>query len=404
MKILQLCNKVPYPEKDGGVIAINTLTQALTRSGCKVKMLAMNTSKHYVDTHSIPEAFRNETHMETVNVDTDIKALHAFGSLITGKSYNISRFYSKEYKTKLEALLTSEKFDIIQLEGLYLTPYIPFIKALTKAPIVLRAHNTEWIIWQMLANKEKPGLKKWYLSHLTKQLKEYEGVAINLCDGITVFTQTDKDNFIKMGCKVPVEVIPFGINLANYRPLSHNNSNTLFYLGALDWMPNIQGLDWFLNNVWTKVHSAFPELKFHVGGRNMPDRYKNSTYPGVTFHGEVENAKEFIGAYTIMVVPLFAGSGIRIKIIEGMALQKPIITTSVGIEGIDCKNGQDILLADKTDEFYNAIKKLIDNPALEEQIAINGRTYVETRHDIGNITNNLLQFYQSLIGNGPAIS
>lgn len=404
MKILQLCNKVPYPEKDGGVIAINTLTRALIHSGCIVKMLAMNTPKHYVDIHSIPEVFLNETRLETVNVNTDVTAFKAFDALISGKSYNISRFYSDVYKTKLEGILRSEKFDIIQLEGLYLTPYVPYIKALTKAPVILRAHNTEWLIWQMLANKEKPGLKKWYLSHLTKKLKEYETKAINLCDGITVFTQTDKDNFIKMGCKAPIEIIPFGIDISTYQPLPRNNSNTLFFIGALDWLPNLQGLDWFLNNVWPKIHDSYPELKFHVGGRNMPDRYKDANYPGVVFHGEIESARDFMNNYGIMIVPLFAGSGIRVKIIEGMALQKPIITTSVGVEGIDCKNGQDILIANTPDEFYNAVKKLIDASNLVAQVALNGRKYVEIRHDISKITENLLLFYKSLNTNKPVIS
>ncbi|HXB13637.1 MAG TPA: glycosyltransferase family 4 protein [Bacteroidia bacterium] len=404
MKILQLCNKLPYPEKDGGAIAINTLTHSLLDAGCQVKMLAMNTKKHFTDIDSIPEKFRKDTGLETVLMDTTVKARKALLALLRGKSYNISRFYSADFRHKLESILKAEQYDVIQLEGLYLTPYIRSIRKITKAPIILRAHNVEWKIWQMLSQEEKKPLKKTYLLSLSKMLKAYETKAINKCDGLTVFTQTDKKQFIEMGCTVPIEVFPFGIALTNYIPALAAKTPTLFYIGSLDWMPNLHGLEWFLKHVWNKVHLAYPNAEFHVAGRSMPKTLKKEDYPGVLFHGEIEDAYAFMKEHGVQLVPLFAGSGIRIKIIEGMALQKAIITTSVGIEGIDCVHGQDAIVANTSGEFFEAIKSFLDDANYSQQIASNARKYIETAHNISNITSNLLVFYKQLIPEKAVVS
>src|ERR1700723_1317056 len=147
MKVLQISNKIPYPEKDGGVIAINAITEGLLKAGCEVKVLAMNTRKHFMRIDSIPQKFRNDRHLETVTIDTDVKPLPALIALFTGKSYNISRFKSEDFSKKLTATLKNESFDIIHLEGLYLAPYLPVIRQYNKAPVIMRAHNIEWKIW-----------------------------------------------------------------------------------------------------------------------------------------------------------------------------------------------------------------------------------------------------------------
>ncbi len=396
MKVLQLSNKVPYPEKDGGVIAISALSRGLIEAGCQVKLLALNTKKHFVDINSIPKEFRESIQLETVEINTTINAFKALAALISNKSYNISRFESKEFDRKLTDILQKEKFDIIQLEGLYLGPYIPIIRKHSNAAIILREHNVEWKIWEWLAKEERNILKKWYLRKLTKQLKAYEEGTLNTCDGVATITKNDKALLIESGCKVPIAYIPFGIDISAYAP-KENNSNRLFYIGALDWLPNLQGLDWFFKNVWNTIHTVFPAVEFHVAGRNMPESLRNSNYPGVVFHGEVESAKIFMDNYDIMLVPLFAGSGVRVKIIEGMAMGRPIVTTSVGIEGIECTYGQDALVADIPEKFGEAILACLKDENLKNKLGKNARKFAETNNDIKKITSDLIEFYKEVI-------
>ena len=124
---------------------------------------------------------------------------------------------------------------------------------------------------------------------------------------------------------------------------------------------------------------------------------KKRVVNGIYFHGEVDDVFAYVKQYNIMAVPLLAGSGIRVKIIEGMALGKPVITTSVGIEGIECKNGSDVLIANTSVEFVEAIEKCINDPGFTKQLADNGRKFTEEHHDIDKITQNLIQFYNERI-------
>jgi polysaccharide biosynthesis protein PslH len=397
MKILQVSNKIPYPEKDGGAIAINAITEGLIAIGCEVILLAMNTKKHFIKADSIPQKFRNDRHLETVEIDTSVKPINAFIALLKGESYNISRFQSEDFNKKLTGILKKDKFDIIQLEGLYLAPYLEVIRKNSKAPVIVRAHNIEWKIWQKLAIEEKNSIKKWYLSKLYKGLKKYEEAVVNKFDGIATITTQDLEYLKQIRCETPAVNIPFGIDISKYTTKETRNSNSLFYIGALDWLPNLQGLDWFLMNVWDRVQAKFPDVQFHVAGRNMPESFHRDNYPGVVFHGEVEDAKTFIEDYDIMLVPLLAGSGVRVKIIQGMAMGKPIITTNVGVEGIECKFGQDILVANTPDEFAGAIVNCFSNYEVKNSLGQNARKFAEKQYDIGNITARLVEFYRDRI-------
>jgi polysaccharide biosynthesis protein PslH len=138
MKILQLCKKFPYPLKDGESIAVTYLSQALHASGCEVSLLAMNTSKHYFDMETLPQSFNHYRQIWTVDVDNKINPLEAFKNIFSSQSFHIQRFIFSAYAKKLEQILRENEFDVIQLETLYLTPYIDLIRQYSKAKIVLR--------------------------------------------------------------------------------------------------------------------------------------------------------------------------------------------------------------------------------------------------------------------------
>lgn len=392
-----LCNKIPYPEKDGGVIAINAIAEGLLSAGCEVKMLAMNTKKHFAEINTIPDKFRKERLLELVEVDTSVKPVGALKGLFSGKSYNISRFESEAFNQKLIQILQNGKYDIIHLEGLYLTPYLDSIRQNTDAPIILRTHNVEWQIWQKMASEEKSGLKKWYLKKLTKQLKEYEEKVVKLVDGIAAITGQDMEVFKIVGCKAPMVVIPFGMDLSKYNPQATKFPNSIFYIGALDWLPNLQGMEWFFKNVWIKIVGSFPSTQFHIAGRNMPKWLRNNTYKNTVSHGEVMDAKSFMQQYDIMLVPLLAGSGVRIKILEGMAFGKPIITTSVGIEGIACDFEKDVMVADTPKQFADAVNRCLSDDKLKQSLGNNARKFVAENYDITKTSSKLLAFYNECI-------
>ncbi len=398
MKILQLCNKVPFPPKDGGSIAMNNLTQGLTAEGHSLKILAVITPKNFIDIEKLPAEYRLKTNIEAVFIDTEIKISEAFLNLFTTKSYNIERFYSKTFEQKLIHVLKSEQFDVIQLESLYVSMYAAVIRRYSKAKIVLRAHNVEHKIWERSAEAAKNPLKKAYLKLLAKRLKKYELKNLNTFDAIAAITKGDEIYFKKSSNVKAIETFPFGIDFKNY---IENNSPqeeplSLFHIGAMDWQPNVEGINWFLNNVWEKLHAAHPSLKLYLAGKNMSSELKHLNKPNVVIAGEVKSAMEFMQSKGIMIVPLLAGGGMRVKIIEGMSLGKTIISTSIGAEGIDCENNKNCIIADDEAEFIAAVNRCLSDKIFCSEIGKNAKMLAVKQYNNADICRRLTQFYQSL--------
>ena len=203
MNILQITKKFPYPFIDGEVIAIHNLTKGFAELNHSVTVLSLNTQKHYFDLQKLPDDIKKLATYEAVNIDTSIKPINAFFNLFTSKSYNIERFYSTAFEQKIAATIAAKNFDFILLEGIYLMRYIDIIRKNTKAKVVLRLHNVEYIIWQRLWQNETNPLKKIYLQLLAKRIKKFELENISKADLLIPVSETDRKIFIEHGCTLP---------------------------------------------------------------------------------------------------------------------------------------------------------------------------------------------------------
>jgi polysaccharide biosynthesis protein PslH len=360
MRILQLCNKFPYPLKDGAAIAITYLAKAFAELGHEVTLLSMNTSKHWFDVSTLPAHFNHYEAIHTVFVNNHIRPLPALFNLIASdRSYHVERFDHPGFAAKLQEILTSGPFDVVQLESLYLTPYIPVIRQHSQAKVVLRAHNVEHEIWERVAANTSNPFQRWYLNRITPRLKKYEIEHLNDYDLVAAITTRDARQLRQLGLTRPVTVTPIGLDCRDYQPDldAFSRPLSLSFIGSLDWIPNQEGLKWFLDNVWTPVLlPRFPQLTFHIAGRTAPAWIKSLNVPGVHFHGEVPSAPDFINQHAVMVVPLLSGGGMRAKILEGMAIGKVVLSTTVGMEGIEAHHGRECLLADTPEAFASAIE------------------------------------------------
>ena len=398
MKILQVCSKIPFPPKDGGSIAMNILTHGLINAGNTVHVLAVNTPKHFIKDDDIDPVYRKLTSYRSVFIDTSIKPVDAILNLFSSESYNIIRFYSKDFEKVLIERLQSEAYDVIQLETLWVTPYVDVIRKYSKAKIILRSQNVEYMIWERLAEDAANPLKKIYLKLLAGRLKKYELSLLNKYDAIATITELDTVVFKKMGCTIPVVHVPFGIDLEKYKmDDSALEKPSVFHIGAMDWRPNADGINWFLKNVWVDVVAKNPNVKLYLAGRNMPEWLLNLKMENVVIEGEVPDSHAFINSRSVMIVPLTSGGGMRVKIIEGMAFGKTIISTAVGAEGIEYENGVNLLIANTEREFVDAINTCLNNTAFSDSLGKNARTLVESKYDNQIICTKLSAFYLSLL-------
>ncbi len=400
MNILILAPKVPYPPIDGGAIATLSLAKSLKNAGNKVTFLAINTSKHKVNIEDIPKELVKELNIKIVEINTKVNLFKAVFNLLFSKlPYNGIRFYNDNYTKVLIKLLKKDNFDLIQLEGLYMSLYLDKIRKNSKAPVVMRAHNVEHIIWKRNYMFESNFIKKKYYKILSKRVLLLEKYITNKLDACVPISQHDYKVFRSLGIKIPMQVAVAGINTEhvndNLRKINYSN---VFFIGALDWIPNQEGLKWFVDKVWPKIYDKYPGKNFHIAGRNAPKWIiKNVKKPGVIYHGEIESARDYMEEYGIMVVPLFAGSGMRIKILEGMAAGITIITTSIGLEGINAKNGEEVLLADDENNFIEKICFVFENHDICRNIGQNATEFIRNNYNNLSIAQELTGFYKSII-------
>lgn len=400
MKILQLCKKFPFPTKDGESIAITYLSKAMHDLGHEVSLLSMNTKKHYTDINSIPPSFNHYKEVHTVDIDNSIKIVDAFKNFFTNESYHVSRYIDEGFEQKLVDLLQKSQYDVIQLETLYLAPYVDIIKQHSTALVTMRAHNVEFEIWERLAENTKFLPKKLYLNYLTKKLKKYEIDNLNSYDYLIPVSGKDLVKFKKLGYMNGAMASPIGLETNRYigTPIQTKKDGSLkiCFIGALDWMPNLEGFEWFVSEVWDSVSEKI-DVELYVAGRNTPESLRKLQKPNVHVLGEIDDAIAFISSCDIMIVPLFSGSGTRVKILEGMALGKTIVTTSIGLEGIEAEHDKEVLVGNTVEDFVHSIERCAQDPTLVEQIGSNARQFVKDYYDNKANAETLLSTYQKLL-------
>lgn len=397
MKILQICNKAPYPANDGSSIAIYNLANGLIENNIDLTLLTINTKKHFKPDDQIPVDFKQKSNYKSIYKNTNPNALGAYINLFSSSSYFVSRFYFKEFETALSNLLSKHTFDIIQLEGVFMGVYIPCIKKHSNAKIVLRAHNIEHQIWERHLEVEKNPFKKIYLQLQNKRLKKFELNIINTVDAVVTITEIDKENIKLINPHKQTFTCVTGIDLNQYKVVQKPvYPNTLFHFASMDWLPNEEAVSWFIENVWPDIVAQNPEVKLILAGRGMPLKFKKMASDNIKIIEQVNNSSEFYHEYDIMLVPLLSGSGLRIKLVEGLAYGKAIVTTSIGAEGIQYEHKKQMLIADEAADFAKSVNELLHHPELKNSLQINARTLAEDKFDFKKVAEELIQFYQKI--------
>jgi glycosyltransferase involved in cell wall biosynthesis len=371
----------------------------LVNEGHEVSVFTLNNKNQRGISLDNDDELIQRIYYQSYDIDIRISPWEFILNLLGRRTYNVDRFYDAGFERVLVNELKRVQYDIIQFEGLFMSTYLPAIRKNSTAKLIYRAHNIEHLIWQRLSEQKADPIKKAYLRLLAKRIKAYELRYINNFDAIATLTVQDKQTMLQYGSVLPIKVMPVGIDLSRYKPdLSKTEFPSLFFLGALDWMPNREGMEWFLDNFANDITDGDLHVKFYVGGKNIPERFDEYEVMGKIFiQGEVDDALEFVNSKAIMVVPLLSGGGMRVKIVEGMAMQKCIITTTLGAEGLHYSNGDNILIANDRDEFYNAIKRCIGDEDFCRRIGINARLLIEQEHDTNVVTQQFIKFYQQLL-------
>lgn len=392
---------MPNPPLDGGAQVMHFTTKGLLANGINVKTLAINPTRNLVGLDLLPADYIENTRFECVTVDTKIRPFQIFTNIFRSESYFIERFISANLELKLKDLLQAESFDIIQIEHLYLCKYIDILKKYSDAKIILRPQNVEYIIWERYIKNIRNPIKKIILKISIKRLKKYEQTVLADLDGIIALTEEDADLFRSFSNKTPIIIVPMGYDYENIKKYDFKkqfiHKPIIYHLGSMDWMPNVEAIQWFIKYVIPYLEKIQFPAKIIIAGKKMPSWVFKCKSNIIEVIDEVNNPLEFQEDKQIMIVPLWSGSGIRAKIIEGLALGKTIISTSIGAQGIKYENGKNILIADTPAEFANQIIRCVNSIELCKTISANARKLSMQNYHYQNTAKSMICFYLTLL-------
>jgi glycosyltransferase involved in cell wall biosynthesis len=402
VKVLILTHRIPFPQNGGYPIVVCNTIKGLLDLGHEVSLFALNAKQHahyQEDDGYESKSLISRINYKTYPINIGISMYEAALNLFNSEAQYVDRFYNHGFEKMLIEELKTQHYDIIQFEGLFVAPYLNAASKHSQAKLIYRSHNVEHQVWQRLAVQKGDPFKKWYLKLMASRIKKFELHQLNRFDAIIVFTDQDKATILECDIKPQINILPVGLDMARYHPdYSYTEFPSLFFLGSLDWMPNREGIQWFLNTFYHDLTTGELNVRFYVAGNDIPEQFDDYDVMGkIYIQGEVDDALEFVNSKSIMIVPLLSSGGMRVKIVEGMAMQKCIIATSLGAEGINYTHGENIMIANTRDEFYNCIRKCIKDEEFCKRIGANARKLVEDVHDVKVVTNKLVAFYQQVL-------
>jgi glycosyltransferase involved in cell wall biosynthesis len=282
----------------------------------------------------------------------------------------------------IDRLCAETQFDVAHADQLNMAQYAARVQGARK---ILDAHNALWLLYKRLAETMRPGPRKWLLERDWRLLKTYEGRLCREFDGLLAVSDEDAAALREAaGTDLAITVIPIAVDtdelpVAARQPQAHH----LLHIGTMYWPPNIDGMQWFIQEAYDQIRAGRPDVTLDVVGSRPPQELTayNGNGHNINVTGYVAEVQPYLEKCGVFIVPLRAGGGMRVKILEALARGLPLVTTSLGCEGIAVQNGQHVLIADTPEEFARATLRLLNDRALADELGRNGRTLIEEIYD-----------------------
>jgi len=285
---------------------------------------------------------------------------------------------SSDLRDTIEGLAKNNKYDLLVCD--FLTPALNFSNLLGSHPTLLFEHNVESMIFKRHLDTASNPLLKLFWWMQWKKMVRFEKEMGRCFSAVVSVSESDKSVLTHDFGMTNVHVVPTGVDTNHYVPLGlPEEPLTLVFVGAMDWLPNEDGIVWFIRDVWPLIKGKLPLVKLNVVGRNPSRKLVEAARraSGITVTGRVPDVRPYIDRHCVYVVPLRIGGGTRIKIYEAMAMGKAVVSTSVGAEGLPLKSGEHLVLADTKEDMANAITWLLTDDEARRRIEKAARTFVE---------------------------
>jgi glycosyltransferase involved in cell wall biosynthesis len=312
-------------------------------------------------------------------------------AFIVPKPVQAISFYSPLVQQAIDNLLNQELFDVIQVQQLMMAQYLP---EGIEVPSVLDVDN----LWSKLflrgskSSNERRLTRRLQKCLDRKKISKYEIAQMRKFTACLAVSQEDEYIIQSQAPQAVTAVVPNGVDTEYFspQPSSNEEASTLLFTGTMSWEPNVDAGKYFVGEILPLVQKENPGVTFQIVGRDpTPEVLELEKYPGVSVTGFVEDIRAYLAACNVYVVPIRYGAGTRLKILEALAMGKAVVSTTIGAEGLQVTQGENILISDEQYQFASQIFELIKNKSLKEKLSLNGRILVEKQYDWSIIAKNL---------------
>lgn len=398
MDILFVATNLPVPPNNGQAIRSLSIIRALKSIGHGLRFVSFAT-RRAEDLSPLSSCCRSMDLLdrEMPNLTQKSDYFGRMASLLRFRSFSVERFRSTTMRRMIQEKLDKQKYDLLICDGLYALINVP----VTSIPIALNCHNIEHVILTRYAGLERNPLKKCYATFESLLLRRAERRSCHRLSAALVCSEIDRKLLKMFRADLPVFLAPNVVDtdlLSAVKSSVSNSDPILLFQGGMDWYPNRDAVEYFARDILPHIRSAYPRARFVIAGRNPPTRLvENFRYdPLIEFTGTVPDMRPYLSAANLVIVPLRIGGGTRIKILEACAARKPVISTTLGAEGLNLRPGKEIILADDPMQFADAVVDLLGNPHRAEALAISANAAVVESYSQRTLERSLEAFLSSL--------
>ena len=394
MRILFLTQVLPYPLDAGPKIRAYYTLRHLARQH-QVTLLSF---VRPMDTPAQVEhlaQFCQAVHTVPMRRSRPRDALHLIESLITGQSFIIRRDRVPAMARRVDELLATGEFDVVHADQLWMAQYALRARAASRKPgssiprLVLDEHNACYLIARRLAAEERNPLKRALAMLESRKMARYEVEACRRFDWVVWVTEQDHraveqqaadgERRVPRSAVIPICGDPAATPGVRRKP----GAQRVTFLGGLHYPPNAQGVLWFIHHVWPLILQQIPDAVLTIIGKDpMPEiRNPKSEIRNLDVTGYLADPTPYLAETAVFIVPLLAGGGMRVKIVDAWMWGLPVVSTTIGAEGIETRPGENILIADTPADFAQAVVRLLRDPEEGQRIGQAGRRWAEQHYD-----------------------
>ncbi|MBU4377347.1 MAG: glycosyltransferase family 4 protein [Candidatus Omnitrophica bacterium] len=394
MNILFVSPRIPYPMDSGAKIRTFSLLKGLQATH-KVILLSFVYDKK--DEEGAEAIERMGIKVIQVKGEGKITGKTIMRAVFNGIPLTIAKYYSDSMRRAINSLIKEENIEVVHFDHIHMGQYVDMCRVKYS---VIDEHNVESIILKRLSENEESPFKKMIYKNECRKLAKLEKDKCRKASLVTVVSEEDKKALQNLcGEGANVEVVPNGVDVDYFRdsPLRGQSlEDAVVFTGAMDWLPNSDAAEYFIKDILPIIWKKNPSVKFYIVGKKPPQRLKNLQEANgrIIITDSVPDVRPYVFKSKVFIVPLRIGGGTRLKILEALSMEKAVVSTSIGAEGLNVSDGKDILIADTPEAFADRVLELLGNDVLRKNLGSNGRNLALGTYDWKIISERLSKLYR----------